>query len=99
LRISIFGLGYVGTVSAGCLAQQGHEVTSVDPIGAKVDLINAGQTPIIEAEIGEIIAAAVKSGRLRATGDTTRAICETELSFATSTSPISGASANRSARP
>jgi GDP-mannose 6-dehydrogenase len=81
LKISIFGLGYVGTVSAGCLAQQGHEVTGVDPIGAKVDLINAGQTPIIEAEIGEIIAAAAKSGRLRATGDTTRAICETELSF------------------
>jgi GDP-mannose 6-dehydrogenase len=81
LKISIFGLGYVGTVSAGCLAQQGHEVTGVDPIDAKVDLINAGQTPIIEAEIGEIIAAAAKSGRLRATGDTTRAICETELSF------------------
>jgi GDP-mannose 6-dehydrogenase len=81
LKISIFGLGYVGTVSAGCLAQQGHEVTGVDPIDAKVDLINAGQTPIIEAEIGEIIAAAAKSGRLRATGDTTRAICETEVSF------------------
>ena len=53
----------------------------VDPVRIKIDLINAGQTPIIEAEIGEIIAEAAKSGRLIATDDTVRAICETELSF------------------
>jgi GDP-mannose 6-dehydrogenase len=81
LKVSIFGLGYVGTVSAGCLANDGHEVVGVDPVPAKADLINRGQSPIIEAEIGEIIAATVKAGRLRATDDPAQAIRETELSF------------------
>jgi GDP-mannose 6-dehydrogenase len=81
LKISVFGLGYVGTVSAGCLAQDGHDVIGVDPVRTKVDMISAGRCPIIEADIGEIIAAAVKSGRLRTTGDQDEAIRETELSF------------------
>ena len=81
MRISIFGLGYVGTVSAGCLADDGHEVVGVDPLPTKVDLINRGQSPIIETDIGEIIAATVKAGRLRATSDPAEAIRETELSF------------------
>ena len=81
MKISIFGLGYVGTVSAGCLANDGHEVVGVDPIQPKVDLINQGCTPIIEAEIGEIIAANVKSGRLRAVVDPEEAIQRTDLSF------------------
>ena len=81
MKISIFGLGYVGTVSAGCLARDGHDVIGVDPVRAKVDLINAGQSPIIEADIGEIIAAVVKSGHLRATNDQDEAIRQTELSF------------------
>ena len=81
MKISIFGMGYVGTVSAGCLAQDGHEVIGVDPVRTKVDLINAGQSPIIEADIGEIIVEAVRSGRLRATDNQDEAICETDLSF------------------
>ncbi len=81
MRISIFGMGYVGTVSAGCLARDGHEVIGVDPVSAKVDLINAGQSPIIEAEIDRIIRATVKSGNLRATSDQDQAIRESELSF------------------
>jgi GDP-mannose 6-dehydrogenase len=81
LKISIFGLGYVGTVSAGCLANDGHEVVGVDPVRTKVDLINSGQSPIIEVDIAEIIAATVKSGRLRATTDQDEAIKQTELSF------------------
>jgi GDP-mannose 6-dehydrogenase len=81
LRVSIFGLGYVGTVSAGCLADEGHEVTGVDPVHTKVELINKGQSPIVEADIGEIIASTVKLGRLRATDNSAEAVRETELSF------------------
>ena len=81
MKISIFGLGYVGTVSAGCLAQAGHEVVGVDPVRTKVDLINRGQSPIIEAEINEIVAACAQSGQLRATDDPVSAIHETEISF------------------
>ena len=77
----MFGLGYVGTVSAGCLASDGHEIIGVDPVSTKVDLINRGCSPIIEAEIGEIIATAANEGRLRATQDSTQAILDTDLSF------------------
>ena len=81
MKVSVFGLGYVGTVSAGCLANDGHEVIGVDPVQTKVNLINNGQTPIIEADIGEVIASTVQAGRLRATDDPAQAIQETELSF------------------
>lgn len=81
MKISIFGLGYVGTVSAGCLAQAGHDVIGVDPVRTKVELINSGQTPIIEAEINEIIGSSARSGKLRATDDPALAISETDLSF------------------
>jgi GDP-mannose 6-dehydrogenase len=74
-------LGYVGTVSAGCLAHDGHEVVGVDSLPTKVDLINRGQSPIVEVDIGEIIAATARAGRLRATSDPVQAIRETELSF------------------
>lgn len=71
----------MGTVSAGCLASAGHEVIGVDPVPAKVELINEGKSPIIEAEIGEIITVTACSGRLRATDDVNEAIDETGLSF------------------
>jgi GDP-mannose 6-dehydrogenase len=81
MRISIFGLGYVGAVSAGCLAKDGHEVVGVDPSSAKVDLINSGTTPIIENDIGEIIEAAVKGRRLRATANVDEAVQGSEMSL------------------
>jgi GDP-mannose 6-dehydrogenase len=81
LRISVFGLGYVGTVTAGCLANQGHEVIGVDPIQTKIDVINYGQSPIVEADIGEIISSAVSCGNLRATDDSVEAVLSTDLSF------------------
>ena len=81
MKISIFGLGYVGAVSAGCLATSGHEVIGVDPNQKKVDLINAGSTPIIEKDIGEMIAAAVGSGHLRATTDVRDAVLGSDMSL------------------
>lgn len=81
MEISIFGLGYVGAVSAGVLAKEGHQVIGVDPNATKVSLINAGNTPIIEKDIGEIIAHAVASGRLKATADVAGAIANSELSL------------------
>ena len=81
MKISIMGLGYVGAVSAGCLAEEGHEVIGVDPQQAKVDLINAGKTPIIEKDIGEMIAKNVAAGRLRATTDVLEAVRHTDLSL------------------
>jgi GDP-mannose 6-dehydrogenase len=90
LRISIFGLGYVGAVSAGVLANEGHEVTGVDPVQTKVDIINRGQSPIIEAEIGEIIAASVRAGRLRATTSVADAVRDTDLSFVCVGTPSQG---------
>ena len=81
MKISIMGLGYVGAVSAGCLAQEGHEVIGVDPQQAKVDLINEGRSPIIEKDLGEIIAEQVKSGRLHAATNLEDAVRHTDLSF------------------
>ena len=81
MRISVFGLGYVGAITAACLAQEGHDVVGVDPIRTKVDLINSGQSPIIETEAGKITSKVVKSGRLRATANQDEAILHTDLSF------------------
>ena len=79
MKISVLGLGYVGTVSAGCLAQQGHEVIGVDPEPRKVDLINAGKSPIIEKDIGAIIERQVAAGRLAATTDVIDAVQRSDL--------------------
>jgi len=81
MRISVFGLGYVGAVGAGCLAKDGHTVIGVDPNQTKVDLINQGQTPIIEAEIGDIISRAVRDGALRATTNVAEAVHNSDISF------------------
>jgi GDP-mannose 6-dehydrogenase len=81
MRISIFGLGYVGAVCAGCMAADGHHVVGVDTVADKVNLINRGQSPIVEAEIAEIIQEAVRTGNLVATQDSAAAIQETDLSF------------------
>jgi GDP-mannose 6-dehydrogenase len=81
MKISIFGLGYVGAVSAGCLAKDGHQVIGVDPYKAKVDLINSGQTPVIEQDIGEIISEVVKNGRLRAVTDVKESVDKTDISL------------------
>lgn len=81
MHISILGLGYVGAVSAACLADAGHQVIGVDLNPLKVDAINAGTTPVLEKHVPEMVAAAVEAGRLRATVDLTEAILETDISL------------------
>ncbi len=81
MRISIFGIGYVGAVSCGCLADLGHTLIGVDLSTEKVALLASGQSPIVEAEISELIAGNVANGRLTATTDVARAVAESDVSF------------------
>ena len=81
MRISVFGLGYVGSVSAACLAGRGHEVIGVDVNPAKVDLVNDGRATVVEERIGELTAGVVQSGALRATTDVREAVMGSEVSL------------------
>ena len=81
MRISVFGLGYVGCVSAACLASRGHEVIGVDVNPLKVEMINRGQAPLVEERIGELTARVVAEGALRATLDAAEAIAASEVSL------------------
>jgi GDP-mannose 6-dehydrogenase len=81
MRISIFGLGYVGAVSLACLARDGHEVIGVDIDPSKLDLIRNGQTPIIEAGMDTLMTSVVASGRVQVTDDAVAALHASDLSF------------------
>lgn len=81
MRLSVFGLGYVGCVSAACFAREGHEVTGVDVSSTKVEIINSGRSPIVEAGIGELIGEMVAQNRLRATTDSAAAIKDSNISL------------------
>jgi GDP-mannose 6-dehydrogenase len=81
MDISVFGLGYVGVVAAGCLAADGHRVIGVDPNAAKVDLVNRGVPPIVEKDIAALIEGAVESGRLRGTADVREAVHGSDMSL------------------
>jgi GDP-mannose 6-dehydrogenase len=81
LRITVFGLGYVGAVSAGCLARRGHQVIGVDVNARKVASINDGEAPVLEPGLPEAIAEAVAAGRLRATQDAAEAVRQTDVSL------------------
>lgn len=81
MRISIFGLGYVGSVSAACLARNGHDVIGVDPNLQKVDLINRGASPIIEPGLRELLSEFSKNGRVQATTDPAFAVQNSDVSF------------------
>lgn len=87
MNISIVGLGYVGAVSAACLANTGHRVWGVDINADKVRIINEGHSPIVESGLAEKIAQGREAGCLCATVDIEQALRETELCFVAVATP------------
>jgi GDP-mannose 6-dehydrogenase len=81
MRISIFGLGYVGCVSAACFARQGHDVVGVDVNAAKRDILMSGRSPVVERDLDELIAEGVGNGRLRAAASAQEAVAATDVSL------------------
>ena len=81
MRIAVFGLGYVGTVTAAGLASRGHEVWGVDVDPVKVHLIRSGRSPVVEPGIDELVASAVGAGDLSATTDPVVALNRADVSL------------------
>jgi GDP-mannose 6-dehydrogenase len=81
VTVSLFGLGYVGCVSAACFARSGIRVVGVDVNPLKIDILNSGQSPIVEKDVGAFIMEAVTAGRLRATIDPREAVLDSDLSL------------------
>jgi len=81
VKLSVFGMGYVGTVSAACMAKLGHNVVGVDVQAHKVDAIRAGKCVLIEPELELLVSKAVEAGKLSATTDAARAVAESDVSL------------------
>ena len=81
MKISIFGLGYVGAVSLACLSRDGHDVIGVDIDRTKLDLIAAGKTPIVEEGMVDLMAGVAASGRVTVTTDAAEAVHGSEMSL------------------
>ncbi len=81
MKISVFGMGYVGAVCSACFAKDGHQIIGVDPQQVKIDLINQGKSPIIEEGLEELISAGVSSGNLKAVQNVQTAIEESDISI------------------
>lgn len=79
--VSVFGLGYVGTVTAACLAHKGHKVIGVDLNRAKVEALHAGRSPVVEPRVEDLIAEGHAKGRLSATADSEYAVLNSDISF------------------
>jgi GDP-mannose 6-dehydrogenase len=80
-RIAVFGLGYVGCVTAACLARDGHHVIGVDLNAEKVASVQRGEAPLVEPGLSELLKTAVREGRLRATSDANHAVGETDVAI------------------
>jgi GDP-mannose 6-dehydrogenase len=81
MRVSVFGLGYVGSVSAAAFASDGHQVVGVDVVPDKVNAVNEGRSPIVEPGLADLLQRGVNEGRLRATTCTEDAVRSTDLSL------------------
>jgi GDP-mannose 6-dehydrogenase len=87
MKISVFGMGYVGCVSAACLADEGHDVIGVDINQSKIELLNSGKTPIIEEGMEELISRVVEKKKLVATFDSKMAVQDSEITMITVGTP------------
>ena len=81
MKVAVFGLGYVGCVSAACLAERGHDVVGVDVSSRKVELVAEGRSPVLEPGLPELVAEQVAAGRLRATTEPGEALAQAEISM------------------
>lgn len=81
MKVSIFGLGYVGAVSLACLSRDGHQVIGVDIDASKLELIQSGRTPVVEEGMVELMQSVAASGRVSVTTDTERAVLDSEISL------------------
>ncbi|MFC7138432.1 nucleotide sugar dehydrogenase [Halosimplex aquaticum] len=88
MKVSVFGLGYVGCVMTACLAREGHEVVGVDVNPEKVETVAGGESPIEEPGVGEAIAEGVAEERIEATTDATAAVLDSSVSFLTVGTPL-----------
>jgi len=87
MKVSVFGLGYVGTVGTACLARDGISVVSVDVNPDKVAMVSSGQAPVVEPGLAELLEVGVRSGRLQATTSAVEAVMSTDVSFITVGTP------------
>jgi GDP-mannose 6-dehydrogenase len=81
MKVSVFGLGYVGSVSGACLAQMGHEVIGVDANPTKVEMVKEGRPPVIEEGLSDLFVDVTKRGKFLATGDVREAVLRTDLAL------------------
>ncbi|MEZ5875703.1 MAG: UDP-glucose/GDP-mannose dehydrogenase family protein [Hyphomicrobiales bacterium] len=81
MRISVFGLGYVGAVSAACFARNGHDIVGVDTNPSKVQSFNAGRAPVVEPGLDELMVEGVRNRRIRATSNVNEAVNQTDVSI------------------
>jgi GDP-mannose 6-dehydrogenase len=81
MKVAVLGLGYVGTVTAACLATNGHDVWGVDIDAAKVDDVRAGGSPVAEPGLNTLVAGAVSDGTLHATTSCADALCDADVSL------------------
>src|SRR2546427_3501943 len=79
--IAVFGMGYVGCVTAACLCRDGHRVIGVDVDPAKVAELNTGLVPIVEPGLADLVAEQVRAGRLRATASAEEAVGQSDLAL------------------
>src|SRR5262245_26697036 len=81
MQVNVFGLGYVGCVTAACLARAGHDVVGVDVNAEKVAMVNEARSPVVEPGLGELLAEVVPSGQLHATMSSVEAVRATTISL------------------